>query len=395
MSHPPREAPADGEARPPPRRYVDIGANLTDGMFRGEYHGKKVHREDLARVLLRARDAGVETVLVTAGTLEEAEDAFRLAETFDPRAPGDGSAAAARGDASAPALFTTVGVHPTRCDAFEDSGDPEGYFERLVDFATRRKRGAEPPPSEATSSASAIRRVVAVGECGLDYDRTQFCAKETQLKWFARHFEIAERTGLPMFLHSRAAHEDFFRLLKAARGEGATATEATETTPMKKRKPPPCVVHSFDGTAAEAADLLSLPGVYIGINGCSLRSEASLEVVRTIPLDRLMLETDAPWCSIKNTHPGKPFVVTEWATKDKKKAFRNLEEACVSGDEASRLAEEARLRDVTVKDRSEQCHIAQVAEVLAAARGEDPRVVAEACRANARRVFFPGEREDM
>ena len=138
---------------------------------------------------------------------------------------------------------------------------------------------------------------------------------------------------------------------------------------MKKRKPPPCVVHSFDGTAAEAADLLSLPGVYIGINGCSLRSEASLEVVRTIPLDRLMLETDAPWCSIKNTHPGKPFVVTEWATKDKKKAFRNLEEACVSGDEASRLAEEARLRDVTVKDRSEPCHIAQVAEVLAAARG--------------------------
>ena len=389
MSRPPREAPADGEARPPPRRYVDIGANLTDGMFRGEYHGKKVHREDLARVLLRARDAGVETVLVTAGTLEEAEDAFRLAETFDPRrGPGDGSV----GLSDSPALFTTVGVHPTRCDAFEDSGDPEGYFERLVDFATRRKRGAEPSEaSEATSSAGAVPpfgRVVAVGECGLDYDRTQFCAKETQLKWFARHFDIAERTGLPMFLHSRAAHEDFFRLLKAARGE----TEISET---KKKKPPPCVVHSFDGTAAEAADLLSLPGVYIGINGCSLRSEASLEVVRTIPLGRLMLETDAPWCSIKNTHPGKPFVVTEWATKDKKKAFRNLEEACASGDEASRLAEEARLRDVTVKDRSEPCHIAQVAEVLAAARGEDPRVVAEACRANARRVFFPGEREDM
>ena len=389
MSEPGRDASANPADAPPPRRYVDIGANLTDGMFRGEYHGKKVHREDLARVLLRARDAGVETVLVTAGTLEEAEEAVRLAERNDPRAAGDMSVAASM-TASAPALFTTVGVHPTRCDAFEDSGDPEGYFERLVDFATRRKRGAEPSEaSEATSSAGKLfGRVVAVGECGLDYDRTQFCAKETQLKWFARHFDIAERTGLPMFLHSRAAHEDFFRLLKAARGE-------TELETTKKKKPPPCVVHSFDGTAAEAADLLSLPGVYIGINGCSLRSEASLEVVRTIPLGRLMLETDAPWCSIKNTHPGKPFVVTEWATKDKKKAFRNLEEACASGDEASRLAEEARLRDVTVKDRSEPCHIAQVAEVLAAARGEDPRVVAEACRANARRVFFPGEREDM
>ena len=147
-------------------------------------------------------------------------------------------------------------------------------------------------------------------------------------------------------------------------------------------------------TAAEAADLLSLPGVYIGINGCSLRSEASLEVVRTIPLGRLMLETDAPWCGIKNTHPGKPFVVTAWETKDKKRAFKTLEETLESGDEAARLAEEARLRNVTVKDRCEPCHIAQVAEVLAAARGEDPCVLAEACRANARRVFFPGEEED-
>ena len=384
----PGEVPAGGED-PPPRRYVDIGANLTDGMFRGEYNGKKVHREDLARVLMRARDAGVETVVVTAGTLEEAEEAVRLADTRDPRAPGDGSVAAT-GTASTPALFTTVGVHPTRCDAFEDSGDPEGYFERLVDFATRRKRGAE--ASEATSSAGAFGRVVAVGECGLDYDRTQFCAKETQLKWFARHFEVSRRTGLPMFLHSRAAHVDFFRILKAALEE--TAEGSSDATERRETNAPPCVVHSFDGTAEEAADLLSLPGVYIGINGCSLRSEHSAEVVRSIPIDRLMLETDAPWCGIKNTHPGKPFVVTAWESKDKKKAFKALEEARETRDEAAFLAEEARLRNVTVKDRCEPCHIAQVAEVLAAARGEDPRVVAEACRANARRVFFPGARED-
>jgi TatD DNase family protein len=150
-------------------------------------------------------------------------------------------------------------------------------------------------------------------------------------------------------------------------------------------------VHSFDGTAAEAADLISLPGVYIGINGCSLRSSDSLEVVKEIPLDRLMLETDAPWCGIKNTHPGKPFVTSAWETRDKKKLFKALEEAETAGDAAAVLAEEALLRSVTVKDRCEPCHIAQVAEVLAAARGEDPRDVAEACRANARRVFFAGE----
>jgi TatD DNase family protein len=296
---------------------VDIGANLTDGMFRGEYHGKKYHREDLARVLTRARDAGVETVLVTAGTLEEAEEAVRLAETHDPRAAGDMSVAASM-TASAPALFTTAGVHPTRCDAFEDSGDPEGYFEKLVDFATKNKRGG----------LGGGGRVVAVGECGLDYDRLQFCAKETQQKWFARHFELARRTNLPMFLHSRAAHVDFFRILKAARLETGPGGENDAPAP-------PCVVHSFDGTAAEAADLLSLPGVYIGLNGCSLRSSDSLEVVKEIPLDRLMLETDAPWCGIKNTHPGKPFVTSAWETRDKKKLFKALEEAETDGDAAA------------------------------------------------------------
>ena len=122
-----------------------------------------------------------------------------------------------------------------------------------------------------------------------------------------------------------------------------------------------------------------------------MRSSDSLEMVKSIPLDRLMLETDAPWCGIKNTHPGKPFVASAWETRDKKKLFKALERAETDGDAAAVLAEEALLRSVTVKDRCEPCHIAHVAEVLAAARGEDPRDVAEACLANARRVFFAGE----
>ena len=73
-----------------PRRYIDVGANLTDGMFRGEYHGKTYHEPDLDVVLRRAWDVGVEKVMVTAGTLPEARDAIDLADRFD-RGDSDGA----------------------------------------------------------------------------------------------------------------------------------------------------------------------------------------------------------------------------------------------------------------------------------------------------------------
>lgn len=58
--------------------YIDIGANLLDGMYRGEYHGKEYHAGDLDRVLERSWRAGVDKILVTAGTLDEAKDALEL-----------------------------------------------------------------------------------------------------------------------------------------------------------------------------------------------------------------------------------------------------------------------------------------------------------------------------
>jgi TatD DNase family protein len=377
----------------PSRRYVDIGANLTDGMFKGEYHGKKYHAEDLHRVLCRARDTGVETILVTAGTLEEAVEAVTLAERFDPETvdgkekddetmkEDDRMHRDERRD-RVPRLRTTVGVHPTRCDAFENSGDPEKYFRGLMEHA--REYSAK--------KAAGGGRVVAVGECGLDYDRLQFCAKDVQKKWFVRHFEISRATGLPVFLHSRNAHEDFLQILKTRR----------EVCESRGEPPTPWVVHSFDGGEDELADLLALgKHVYIGINGCSLRTEASLEVVQKIPLNRLMVETDAPWCSVKKSHPGEKFVTSRWEARDKKKERRNAERV---GDAFATCAVETRAEPIepsaavlatgTIKDRCEPCHVAQVVEILAAVRNQSPEEIAEASFRNAGRVFFPDETDD-
>ncbi|XP_071860263.1 deoxyribonuclease TATDN1 [Bombus fervidus] len=297
------------------RKFIDIGANLTDPMYQGIYHGSQKHLPDLDKVLERSWNNNISKIIITAGNIEESKKALEIART-DER------------------LFSTVGCHPTRCNEFEESGNPEAYLKSLSDLATDNKD-----------------KVVAIGEMGLDYDRLQFCSKDIQKKYFEMQLSLCSTLKLPMFLHCRNASEDFVRILRKHKD---TLTAG--------------VVHSFDGNPEEANSILQM-GLYIGINGCSLKTEENLFAVTTIPSDKLMIETDCPWCEIRPTHASAKDVITHFPSIKKEKW------QC----------------DKMVKGRNEPCTIVQILEVLARIRDEEEEYLCNQIYKNTMKVFFPHE----
>ncbi|KAJ2812780.1 hypothetical protein H4S07_001160 [Coemansia furcata] len=297
-------------------KLIDIGANLTDPVFRGKYRGHQAHPDDLAQILERAREAGIVAMMVTGGNLEESRHAIEMC----------------RQHAN---LYATVGCHPTRTSEVRNHpGGAAAYFAALQTLISENRD-----------------KVVAIGECGLDYDRLHFSDKDTQLEHFVRHFELAQATGLPLFLHDRNTQGDFARLMKENRQK---FTEG--------------VVHSFTGSVDEAKELLDL-GLFIGINGCSLKTEDNLAAVKSIPADRLMIETDCPYCEIRPTHASHKILANAaWKLPESKRKERWTEECLV-------------------KSRNEPCTIRQVLHVLAALHGMEEAEMANTLYANTVGVF--------
>lgn len=303
-------------------RYVDIGINLGDPVFRGEYNGKQVHEDDMADIIQRARDVGCEKFMVTGSDLEESRRAVQIARDY----PG--------------VCYATVGVHPCQAKTFDSfPGGPSKLLEELKELALESKKAG---------------LAVAFGEFGLDYDRLFLSSKEQQLKYFEAQLDLAVEIQLPLFLHSRAAAEDFERLL----------------APRLPKLPKKGVVHSFTGTLEEMNRLVAL-GLDIGVNGCSMKTEENLEVVRAIPLDRIQIETDGPWCEIRPSHASAKYLegAPELPKAVKKEKWQK---GCM------------------VKGRNEPAAIIHVAHVIAKVKGISVEEVCEAAWNNSIRMFGLG-----
>ena len=149
------------------------------------------------------------------------------------------------------------------------------WFYFAAGFHPENLEGADLEDIERLRTLLADPKCVAVGELGLDY-HWMASDKDTQTAFFRRQIQLAKEVDKPIIVHDREAHGDTLELLQALQPKG--------------------VVHCFSGSKEMAKEIIKL-GMYIGLNGVATFKNArkALEVVETIPLERLVLETDCPY----------------------------------------------------------------------------------------------------
>lgn len=257
----------------------DIGINLTHSQF----------EKDHSDVIARAQQAGVKGMILTGTSLEDSAQALALARQYEH-------------------CWSTAGIHPHEASRWNEE------------------------TAEAIRQMANAPQVVAIGECGLDFNRN-FSTPAEQEHAFTEQLALATEMMMPVFLHCRDAHDRFLALLD----------------PWLEWLPG-VVVHCFTGTASELHDYLHR-GLFIGITGwvCDERRGLDLrELLPLIPAQQLLLETDAPFLLPRDLDP-KPS-----------------------------------------SHRNEPCYLPHIVNKVAEWRGEDPAWLTQVTEDNARRLFRLG-----
>jgi len=221
------------------QQLIDIGVNLTNKRF----------DKDRVEVLARAKQLGVQQLLITGTSVSESQLALTLCSDYQQQFPN--------------MLSATAGIHPHDADGVDDD-----YIEQLTELASHTQ-------------------VKAIGECGLDFNRN-FSAPEQQLNVFNAQIQLAAQLSMPLFLHQRDAFEPWFEALKP-----------------QLDNIPAMVSHCFTGTKEQLTQCLAA-NMYIGITGwlCDERRGQELrDIVKLIPLDKLLIETDAPYLTPRTIRP--------------------------------------------------------------------------------------------
>jgi len=215
---------------------------------------------DRQEVIARAQEAGVEIIVNAGAGLEASQAGVALAETY-------------------PQIYAAVGVHPHEAKTLN-----EDVLEELRALAQHPK-------------------VVAIGEIGLDYYR-DLSPRPVQRQAFQQQLTLARELGKPIIVHDREAHRDVMNLLRQWAREGYQPS-ATSHLPSAIGYQPVGVMHCFSGDLAMAREVIEM-GFYISIAGPVTFTNARRlpELVRALPLERLLIETDCPYLT-PHPHRGK------------------------------------------------------------------------------------------
>ena len=206
---------------------IDIGANLLDNELLKNFNS----------IINRSKKSNIKKIIITSSSID---DTHKSKELID-REPDY--------------LYTTVGFHPHNAKDYQDK-----YYSQMKELCK-------------------LEYVKAIGECGLDYKRN-YSTKTQQIYCFQSHLELASQVNLPMFLHEREAHTDFFNLIR-----------------QYIHQVEDVVVHCFTGNKKSLSNYLDI-GCYIGITGWITDPKRGYhlhDIIKYIPDDRLMIETDSPY----------------------------------------------------------------------------------------------------
>ena len=226
--------------------------------------------EDFEDILQHMKDNGVTAVLNAGNEIDALEDQLELSEKY-------------------PFIYTAVGVHP------HNAGEhPDITAEELIE-------------------KSAHKKIVAIGECGLDY-YYDYSPKDVQIKVFKEHIKAAQETGLPLIIHNRDSDDDMITILSEE----------------YKKKPFSGEFHCFSSSKKLADFALSI-GFYISASGIiTFNKSAGLRAIfAEVPMDRLLVETDAPFLAPvpvrgKRNEPANVKYVAEKLAQIKGVAFDDL-----------------------------------------------------------------------
>ena len=193
--------------------------------------------EDRENILSEIKSNGVALILNCASSYESIEKTYNLTIDND-------------------FIYGALGIHPENSDEFNDTVENE-----IINLINKNEK------------------ILAIGEIGLDYYWDENPSKEVQKEVFRRQMKLAEKLNLPVVIHDRDAHSDTLEILK-------------EFPNVKG------ILHCFSGSVEFAMECIKL-GYYIGIGGVVTFKNAKkvVEVVSKIPMEKILVETDAPFMS--------------------------------------------------------------------------------------------------